>query len=87
MHQHNLKARLLPIKKSFGSHDLVGDARRELLREAVLEADYFNLTRAPVRDWSFEPQSSPFSGLLVEDVDRFILRMKESFMLMFSDPI
>ena len=87
LHEHNLRSCLLSVKRSKGSHDLVGQDTRELIREVVEEADPFNLQKEPETEWSFQPRSSPFADISQSDIERFLMREKEKHMLLHRDPI
>ena len=87
LHEHNLWSCLLPVKRSKGSHDLVGQDTWELIREVVEEADPFNLQKEPETEWSFQPRSSPFADISQSDIERFLMREKEKHMLLHRDPI
>ena len=50
LHDRNLKARLCTSQGMQRSRDLVGQERRQILREAIAEANPFNLTRVYVTD-------------------------------------
>lgn len=66
------------------SKDTVGQERRDMLEELAREADPFNRTRTPVTDFvSNFPGGSPFAGLTTPSLERFVISVKQDFMLLY----
>lgn len=85
LHEHNLKSRLYETKGRQRSGDLVGKERMELLLELTSEMDPFNLGRDMVTDFELKSRGSPFSGLLIPDLMRFLKNVKDDFMLHYPE--
>ena len=80
LHDRNLKARLFTSPGMQRSRDLVGQERRQILREAIAEANPFNLTRESVTDASVKSQGSPFT-VSRENLKKFISNAKTNYKL------
>ena len=78
LHNRNLKARLFTSPGMQRSRDLVGQKRRQILREAVTEADPLNLTREYVTDASVKSQGSPFT-VSRGDLKKFISNARANY--------
>ena len=83
LHEHNLKSRLFEFQKRYTSTDTVGEERRALLREIVSKADPFNLERPAVTDFVQKSSGSPFAGLTVEKMQKFLDSVKSEFELLY----
>lgn len=86
LHDRNLKARLFTSPGMQRSRDLVGQERRQILREAVTEADPFNLSREYVTDASVKSKGSPFTVSRV-DLKKFISNAKANYKLHYPTSI
>ena len=81
LHDRNLKARLFTSAGMQRSRDLVGTERRQILREAVRNADPFNpFNRECVTDSSVKSKGSPFT-VSAEDLRKFINNAKAKYRL------
>ena len=79
LYRHNLKSRLFETEGRQSSADLVGDSRRELFAKAVNETNPFNMSRAPVQHQSVKSKGSPFAGLSLATMKRFVSDVKVDF--------
>ena len=61
------------------SHDLMGDKVREMMEEEVSAADPFNRDRVKQHSFRDKPRGNVYAGLEESDVDRFVLRARESY--------
>ena len=81
LHDRNLKARLYTTAGMQRSRDLVGQERRQILRDAISDADPFNLlSRELVTDASVKSKGTPFTVSEV-DLKKFIRNAKANFKL------
>ena len=81
LHDRNLKARLFNSAGMQRSRDLVGAERRQILREAVRNANPFDpSSRECVTDSSVKSQGSPFT-VSAEDLEKFIINAKAKYRL------
>ena len=83
LHRHNLKSRLYETKGRQSSADLVGDYKRQLLAQAVAEVDPFNASRPAASHSSAKSKGSPFAGLNLSTMKRFVEDVKEDFSLLY----
>ena len=86
IHDRNLKARLYTSAGMQRSRDLVGQERRQILREAITEADPFNLAREYVTDASVKSQGTPFT-VSAGDLKKFISNAKANYKLHYPTSI
>ena len=62
---------------------MVGEERIELLEELISEVDPFNLNRDPIENFLEKSRGSPFAGLSVEELNRFVRTVKADYMLLY----
>ena len=77
LHRHNLKSRLFETKGRQTSAHLVGDSKRELVAQVVAEVDPFDMTRPAASHSSAKSKGSPFAGLNLSTMKRFVEDVKE----------
>ena len=82
LHDRNLKARMFHSVGMQRSRDLVGPERRRIMREAIKDADPFNIAREWVTDSSVKSKGSPFT-LSTDDLKKFINKAKSKYKLHF----
>ena len=85
LHRHNLKSRLYETKGRQRSGDLVGKQRWELLTEITTEVNPFNLSREMVSDFELKSKGSPFVGLKIPELQRFMTNVKRDFILCYPE--
>ena len=85
LHRHNLKSRLAEFTSRQTSSDTVGDDRRQLLANIMEKNQPFDLTRPPVTDWAIKSPGSPFAGLSLETMAKFISSTKDKFLIDYPD--
>lgn len=56
------------------AHDLMGSDRVNIMMERVSKADPFSKLRKKVLDFTVKPKGSPFSGMDLEQFERFTKR-------------
>ena len=83
LHRHNLKSRLYETKGRQTSADLVGDSKRQLFAQVVAEVDPFDMTRPEASHSSAKSKGSPFAGLSLATMRRFVEDVKEDFSLLY----
>ena len=83
LHRHNLKSRLFETKGRQTSADLVGDSKRELVAQVVAEVDPFDMTRPAASHSSAKSKGSPFAGLNLSTMKRFVEDVKEDYSLLY----
>ena len=79
LHRHNLQSRLFETKGRQSSADLVGDSKRQLFAKVITEVDPFDMTRTPASHSSAKSKGSPFAGLSLATMRRFVANVKEDF--------
>ena len=85
LHKHNLRSRLAEFASRHTSSDTVGDDRRQMMRSLMERNDPFNFTRGCVTDWELKSKGSPFAGLTVQTMSRFLNSTRDKFMLWYPD--
>ena len=85
LHKHNLQSRLFEYKSRFTSSDTVGEEKREVLSDLVQRSDPFNLERPPETDFTLKNSGSPFAGLTVQMMSRFLKSVKAEFELLYPE--
>ena len=83
LHRHNLKSRLFETKGRQTSADLVGDSKRQLFAQVVAEVDPFNMSRPAATHTSAKSKGSPFAGLSLATMRRFVVDVQEDFSLLY----
>lgn len=77
--EHDRASAGLPSRLKQHQGDLVGADRREMVRARVETVAAFGAGREEVTDYLVKPRGSPFQGLKVAAVDRFLKRQKGNF--------
>lgn len=85
LHHHNLESRMYETKGRQRSGDLVGKQRWELLTEVTSEMDPFNLSREVETDFELKSKGSPFYGLEISELLRFIKNVHDDFVLNYPE--
>ena len=83
--EHDRVSAGLPSRAKQHAGDLVKQERREMIRERVEAVAAFSPDREEVTDYLVKPRGSPFHGLEVEAVDRFLTRQKKNFFRNFPN--
>ena len=81
--RHNLQSRLYETKGRQSSADLVGDSKRQLFAQVVSEVQPFDMSRPPSSHSSAKSKGSPFAGLSLATMNRFVEDVKEDFSLLY----
>ena len=79
LYVHNNHSMLQYVASKQKSADVVGVKRRKILAKAMVEADPFCLTRAPVRDFPVTSTGSPFGNFSLNDALDFVENAKSIF--------
>jgi hypothetical protein len=66
------------------AHDLIGSDRVKIMMERVSKADPFSKLREKVLDFTVKPKGSPFSGMDLEQFERFTKRQWTNYQRNFS---
>ena len=84
LHQHNLRSRLCFTAGMKSSRDLVGDTKRELLQQAIDQADPFSSSRAEVTDFGVKSRGTPF---FIDEADmaKFVKSTQSKFSVKFPN--
>ena len=77
LESHDKSAMLLPEDGGKTSHRYLSDVQKEKIRKEVVRVDPFNTKREKV-DY-FDKTRGMFSGLKLEQIDRFLIRNKANF--------
>ena len=83
LHRHNLKSRLYETKGRQSSADLVGDSKRQIFAEVVADVNPFDMARPAASHSSAKSKGSPFAGLNLSTMRRFVDDVKEDFSLLY----
>ena len=80
---HDRKS-MLNYSGTHSSHDYIGSDRREVMRDEIAKIDPFSRNRVKC-DFFDKSRGSPFSGLNLEKIGRFVDRNKKNFSRKFHD--
>ena len=61
------------------SHNIVTETVRHILEEEVASSDPFDREREQQHEYSEKARGSPYTGLLQSKLNRFILRMRDTY--------
>ena len=77
--EHDMESLLHGKHGKEPSHKYMGEKVREVMEEEVSSADPFNRDRLKQHTFRDKPRGSMYAGLSMSDVDRFVLRARESY--------
>ena len=83
---HDMKSMLSEGSGSHASHDYIGEERRKDITDKVAKINPFNKSREKLEFYD-KSRGSPFSGLNMEKVNRFVSRNKKNFRRNFSEKL
>ena len=81
--EHDIKSMLCESSGSHASNDYIGIERREVMREEISKMNPFSRKRDKLEFYD-KCRGSPFSGLNMEKVGRFVDRNKKNFSRKFN---
>ena len=83
---HDKKSMLCESTASHASNDYIGVERREVMREEIDKINPFSKNRQKM-DFFDKSRGSPFSGMNMEKVGRFVTRNKKNFNRKFHEKL
>ena len=83
---HDKKSMLCESTASHASNDYIGEERREVMREEIDKINIFSKNRQKM-DFFDKSRGSPFSGMNMEKVGRFVTRNKKNFNRKFHEKL
>ena len=81
-----MKSMLSAGTGSHSSHDYIGDERRKAIADEVAKIDPFSKKRPQIEFYD-KSRGSPFSGLNMVKVDKFVQRNKKNFKRNFNEKL
>ena len=83
---HDLKSMLSDRSRGHDTHDYIGEDRRAVMEEEIDKVNPFNKSRVKI-DFFEKSRGSPFSGMNMEKIERFVTRNKKNFNRKFHEKL